>query len=145
VLDLPMGQAKQKETHLEVLRFQGKRRALSAQSCELEAAAVGVRWSSSVDPTTVSVEVEQHSLTTVQGDLDDLCCSLPSMRFSKTDGAVFPSWVCAASLQHEAERIIPCHAAKLCSAVGSPGCSFTSSGALPCLMAYVWPGRCPAF
>ena len=67
MLDLPMGQAKQKETYLEVLRFQCKRRALSAQSCELEAAAVAVSWSSSVDPTTVSVEVGQHSMMTVQG------------------------------------------------------------------------------
>jgi len=107
------GTSKTKGNALEIKRFQGKRRALSAQSCELEAAAVAVSWSSSVDPTTVSVEVGQHSLTTLQGDLDGLCCSLPSMRFSKTDGAVFPSWVCAVSLQHEAERIIPCHAAKL--------------------------------
>ena len=71
MLDLPMGQAKQKETHLEVLRFQGKRRALS---CELEAAAVAVSWSSSVDPATVSVEIGQHRMIAVHGELDGLCC-----------------------------------------------------------------------
>jgi len=86
------GTSKWKETHKDILRFQGKRRALSAQSCELEAAAVAVSWSSSVDPTTVSVEVGQHSLTTLQGDL---CCSLPSMRFSKTDGAISLLGMCS--------------------------------------------------
>lgn len=58
------GTSKWKETHKDILRFQGKRRALS---CELEAAAVAVSWSSSVDPTTVSVEVGQHSMMTLQG------------------------------------------------------------------------------
>ena len=55
MLDLPMGQATRRKRIWSYLRFQGKRRALS---CELEAAAVAVSWSSSVDPTTVSMEVD---------------------------------------------------------------------------------------
>ena len=65
------GTSKTRGTNLEVLRFQGKRRALS---CELEAAAAAVDWSSSVDPATVSVEIGQHRMIAVHGELDGLCC-----------------------------------------------------------------------
>lgn len=63
---LTNGTSKQRKRIWRYCVFKAKRRALSAQSCGLEAAAAAVSWSSSVDPTTVSMEVGQHSMMTVQ-------------------------------------------------------------------------------